>query len=587
MQDLNDKVIGGELTAAEWNEVPSELQNVIEASGQTLSSGDLTQLRKASCLILANIAALRGVAAGMGTVIINGHTTDGDGGGGDFYWDSTSTETDNGGTIIKATAITTGRWKRLYSGAVNIKWFGAKGDNSTDDSAAIQASLDASKQAYIPSGIFISDPIVPDDDHYIFGDGADSVLKLKDNTDSSFILGTSKTKIHLNNFKIDGNKANNTSGSAILWETVTYSIIQNLWIDNSIGNSVSFNHCDKNIISNNLITNDTNQGIQLGTNAITGGDPSEDNLVIGNMIVDCGGDGIYIDYSSARNKVIGNTIINSGRYAIIIDQSEDTLIQGNIIKGCASHSIIITNDTVNGTSERNVINGNKIFSSGNTGIHVDGSAGTVRANIVTNNTILNSSLYAIQISDADYTTVEGNTMESTSQHGMLINNADFNVISGNTIKDASTQTNNTYNAIVLAGTSDRNIVSGNTINQTDTNKAIYNIRLESSVSNNIISGNQVNGAVTAQISNASTTSKVFDNFGHTTKNTGTASIVNGSTIAHGLAGTPTFATVEPTVARRTTAVTAVDGTNITVAFYDDAGAAISGAENVYWKASLE
>ena len=47
MQDLNDKVTGGNVTAAEWNQVPSELQNVIVALGLTLSSGDLNQLGKA------------------------------------------------------------------------------------------------------------------------------------------------------------------------------------------------------------------------------------------------------------------------------------------------------------------------------------------------------------------------------------------------------------------------------------------------------------------------------------------------------------------------------------------------------------
>lgn len=43
---MNDKVAGGTLTATEWNEVPSELQNIIEDTGQTLSSGDLDQLGK-------------------------------------------------------------------------------------------------------------------------------------------------------------------------------------------------------------------------------------------------------------------------------------------------------------------------------------------------------------------------------------------------------------------------------------------------------------------------------------------------------------------------------------------------------------
>lgn len=46
MQDLNDKITGGTLTADEWNEVPSELQNIIEAVGIALSSGDLNQLGK-------------------------------------------------------------------------------------------------------------------------------------------------------------------------------------------------------------------------------------------------------------------------------------------------------------------------------------------------------------------------------------------------------------------------------------------------------------------------------------------------------------------------------------------------------------
>lgn len=54
MQDLNDKITGGTLSAAEWNELPSETQNVIEDTGQTLSSGDLNQLGKGIANYVSN-----------------------------------------------------------------------------------------------------------------------------------------------------------------------------------------------------------------------------------------------------------------------------------------------------------------------------------------------------------------------------------------------------------------------------------------------------------------------------------------------------------------------------------------------------
>lgn len=48
MIDLNDKNTGDELTADEWNQMPSELQNFIQSSGQTLSGSDLHQVTKAT-----------------------------------------------------------------------------------------------------------------------------------------------------------------------------------------------------------------------------------------------------------------------------------------------------------------------------------------------------------------------------------------------------------------------------------------------------------------------------------------------------------------------------------------------------------
>ena len=53
-----------------------------------------------------------------------------------FYRDDADTTSlDNGGTIIVANNGK--RWKRLFDGAVNVKWFGAVGDGVADDTAAL------------------------------------------------------------------------------------------------------------------------------------------------------------------------------------------------------------------------------------------------------------------------------------------------------------------------------------------------------------------------------------------------------------------------------------------------------------------
>jgi len=66
-------------------------------------------------------------------VILRGYYEQGDGCDGKFYWDTSSTETDNGGTVIQATGVITGRWIRIYDDSINVRWFGAKGDGISDD----------------------------------------------------------------------------------------------------------------------------------------------------------------------------------------------------------------------------------------------------------------------------------------------------------------------------------------------------------------------------------------------------------------------------------------------------------------------
>lgn len=98
----------------------------------------------------------------FGGQIVNcaGYASGYDGGEGRFYWDATSTDTANGGTIFGASG--TGRWQRIEEREryINVKWFGAKGDNTTDDTAAIQAAFDAvgsfgwGGEVFFPPGVY-------------------------------------------------------------------------------------------------------------------------------------------------------------------------------------------------------------------------------------------------------------------------------------------------------------------------------------------------------------------------------------------------------------------------------------------------
>lgn len=111
--------------------------------GATTASGGRGTLGLSRAVVtvdsIADLKALA-VSPALSQVHVLGYYAAGDGGGGVFNYSSGSAASDNGGTIIAPTTGS-GRWLRVDLAPINVRWFGAKGDGSTSDTAAFQAAI--------------------------------------------------------------------------------------------------------------------------------------------------------------------------------------------------------------------------------------------------------------------------------------------------------------------------------------------------------------------------------------------------------------------------------------------------------------
>jgi len=117
-------------------------ENLRMAQLETDAAGNVTSIGGARLApVVSSIAELRALAAGKYEAVqVLGYYAAGDGGGGVFRWNGSSSAADNGGTVIVPdSASGAGRWMRDYQ-ILTIKMFGAKGDGIADDTVAFNAA---------------------------------------------------------------------------------------------------------------------------------------------------------------------------------------------------------------------------------------------------------------------------------------------------------------------------------------------------------------------------------------------------------------------------------------------------------------
>lgn len=184
---------------------------------------------KDGVIITTNIASIKLIDGTITPQVeVLGYYAKNDFGGGLFYWDSASTEADNGGTIIQATGVATGRWKRRIDKQVNVRWFGAKGDAVTNDYTAFSNALATGYTLYIPKGeYYLASTITISTPVKIYGDGIGITKLLKHSTNANnTCLDIKSSNTLFEDFEINiqsgSNKLTSGYGIRLFCDSVSY-----------------------------------------------------------------------------------------------------------------------------------------------------------------------------------------------------------------------------------------------------------------------------------------------------------------------------------------------------------------------------
>ena len=352
--------------------------------------------------------------------------------------DEIEVQATGGGASAKATLTNVGQ---LITGVVNVKRdHDAKGDGTTDDSAAIRLALAAGDNIFFPDGTYLVSQdaantyaIQVASGKRLFGFGRGrSIIKLANSQDVNvFETVNNSTNVHLAELEIDGNRGNQTEGA-------------------------------------------TSRGIFYKTSLPS---TSVDVLVSGCYIHDCREDGIGVGAGTVGIQILGNRIKDCG----------DVTNFGSCISIKASGSL----ESATGCNRIAVV-GNIVSGASNANIEVLGSNYSITGNTCFDtDTGDNISTYAWE--GAKQGTITGNVCDNSFLNGIHSGGDDITII-GNTItasggrgiSHAHTKNDVAFKNVSITG----NIISGTTGGN---GIGVHDITTGLVISNNVCEGGNVSG----------------------------------------------------------------------------------------------
>ena len=422
----------------------------------------------------------------------SGYYAAGDGGGNSFYWDGTSGTTDNGGTVIKPTFVSgAGRWIALNRTSVNVLQFGAYGNDSVDDTTAVQAALTACKNVVIPSSktCKITQVTISQADSVLRIDG---VLKSTVATNKAIIVDAANVSI-IGTGSIDapatfdGTNTGAKPTYAVIWVQENGFRMSGLTFNNTPKVGVFFDDCCNFIINDCICYGNfplASYDDTLTMHFFVSVNPpsastSSDFAIISNCYFEQYITSVYYgNYGGAANnlsiQVSGNRFSKCLDHGIYLRLSKGAVVSDNNFYNCASPIVC--------DAEGSLINGNTLFE---------------------DNTFANRRTQIINLRSSSYGVVSNNTIIGKGASINIDYIQDSSTILGNKIHGNTviqTEADNVRTPFCIRITSSAGLVSNNTITNNTVrtrgfsalNGAILiNGNGTYSATDNIISGNHI------------------------------------------------------------------------------------------------
>lgn len=189
---------------------------------------------------------------------------------------------------------------------VSVKDFGAVGDGVTNDTAAVQAAVNAADSVYFPAGTYLCDTVTLHDNSSLYGDGAASIIK--QNTVSSsygtLYANSGSSGSYVRNLEI--------RNLQVLGQVATQGFDQ-------FAHLISLNGVRYVQIADCIIKGFRGDGVYLGSGVVGGNERHNRNVTIRNCVFD--------------------GVNNENRNGISVIDGDEVLIQGNTFINCTKNTM--------------------------------------------------------------------------------------------------------------------------------------------------------------------------------------------------------------------------------------------------------